>query len=336
MFTYVDSLFGISKIIGDTSLNLDNYIVPQETYNHLLTLFKSYKYILAKNIYKSVELGINIPILFKEPINTKDKMVMLPTSMTNFLKKYNNKLASFTDISTKASYSRDTVGVPEILKIHELTFYNYCQLGYLNYICYNNSDALIRNIKFIKSIAESFAILISKCISATFPIAAEINDYEKLIYISLCFAYQSFFGLDVEKAKAQALTFRRINKMNITTNCKYYSLNIAEIDMDFKNLKEVKDSNGKMVKLYPIDVFLSILKNEFNILKVGNIEYRNLSAKWTQMYGQNSILAIEHCFSFITMIKSACMKVGLYTDLMIENMIGIYIDELDKSILMSI
>ena len=62
-----------------------------------------------------------------------------------------------------------------------------------------------------------------------------------------------------------------------------------------------------------------IISKEFEEMRTGKIERRNITDRYISMYGQNALTAIEHCESFINMILTSEFKTGLYIDNNIYN-----------------
>jgi hypothetical protein len=93
------------------------------------------------------------------------------------------------------------------------------------------------------------------------------------------------------------------------------------------------DKNNQKVQVFPIDKFIAILSNEFNFVKSGNLDYRLLIDRFTRMYGSNALMAVEHFYSFINMLECSNLKVGLFNDMMIDNVSSVYVDDINKIIL---
>jgi len=50
------------------------------------------------------------------------------------------------------------------------------------------------------------------------------------------------------------------------------------------------------------------------------------------MYGQNSVFAIEHFFSFLTMLQLAHLRIGMYNDSQLDQFAKTYVNDIEKII----
>jgi hypothetical protein len=335
MFTLMDKIWGITKVIADPKFDIGKYVVDQDKYEYLTTYFKGYKYPLTKNVIESLISGTTRPLILSEPKDQKDKAIMFSPAIPGFLAKYDGALTSFVDISPRAKYVRTkTSNEIEFLKISERDFYTFMQVGYLNRLCNVKGTSLEYNIKFCKLIAEIYSFLLFKCISSTYPVSSSKSGSEILIFICAVFAFQNFFNFPLDKAIEYALTLKGVNKTTVMNNCRFYIHQNEELDMRYETTSKHTgvDIKGKQVKIYPIDVFIGILSEEFSFIKSGKMDFRLLLGRYTSMYGANSVLAIEHFFSFFAMMEMATMKINFYNDMMIDNAAGVYIDEINKII----
>lgn len=335
MFTFMDKLYGITKIIGDQNFKVENYTVDLDKYDYLLSFLKGYKFPLIKNVLNGLSKEEIMPLCLAEPKDKKNKAIIFPQSITGFLRRTNKGLVSFVDVSPRAKYVRTKqTDEIEFFKISERDFYTFMQIGFLNKFCNENSSSLEYNTKFTKLVAECYAFVLFKCISSTYPIAANKDAAEILIFLCAVYAFQNFFDYDLNKATALALTLRGVGKSNVMNNCNFYIRLSDNFDMRPSVIgnRKGKDEKGRDVQVFPIDVFLAILTEEFPILKNGKFEYRNLVQRFTTMYGANSVLAIEHFFSFLSMIEMSHMKIEYYNDMGIDNACATYVNDINSLI----
>jgi hypothetical protein len=329
VFQAIDKLFNVKNIVGNPSFPIESYIIPKEHYSYLLSAYRGYKYPLNKQILYYANNNETLPLLLKYPLKDNAKTILFTTSITGFLRQYDGRLTSFVDISSKGKYEwNKTSKEIEFFKIYERDFYAFLQNAAVNKILHDKANALVYNPKFTKHIVEIFAFLVGKAISILYPVGATAENIDILNYITGVFAYQNFFNFDMDKAKEYTLSLRGIDKSNIINKCIYYKHDEEKVDMKYDVVKKVYKNDEK--DIFPVDVYLGILNEEFPFIKSGHMEFRTLTAQFCNLYGGNAILALEHCGSFINMIKTAVMRVGLYKDLLIEKNAGSYVDELDK------
>ena len=71
-------------------------------------------------------------------------------------------------------------------------------------------------------------------------------------------------------------------------------------------------------------------EEEFDYIRKGSITYRNLLLMFNKMYGQNSFFAMEHFFSFFTMVQQSYMRIGMYNDGQLDNIVKPYIKDIEN------
>jgi len=337
MFEPVNKIFKLTDSILNPAFSLEPYIVDYNLYDFYAKIYKGYKYPLAKETINYIESQSVVPILFSDPKSEKDKVIVFSSAIFSFLKQYNKQLTSFVDISNKSKYIRNKMNKePELLKIDERTLYTFMQTGMLNKAFYTYANAFQYDNKFAKMVSEIYAFLLQKVISSVYPVTANTQDAEILTYLCALFCLQNFFDYDLDKAKALALTIKGIDKANIANNCHFYLSEDNEIlDMKYKENNYVNVGSNK-VKVFPIDIFVEILSIEFPYVKSGKFESRTLQERWCSMYGPNSLFAVEHFFSFMNMLITSTMRIGYFSDILIEKAAGVYVDNFYKIILTKI
>lgn len=333
VFKRMDEIFKIKEKMQSPAL-IDLYTIDYELYQNNIYNLKSSNFRLNKQIAKALELGEIKPILCAEAREKgKHLNLELPAALPGFLLPIKGKIIGFSDVSFRGKYIRSaTTGEIESFCIDERSFYGLMQTAYVNRLLYINKNSLSVNIKFVRTVCEAYTHLLTRCISAIYPVSANKADLEILKYITVVFCLQNFFGYNVSKARSLAFTFTGIEKNVILSDCYYYS--IEETDANSKLINMSSDAfltrKGEKDVLYPIDIYLNILKNEFTYIKSGKMSFRNILDRYVTMYGACGSLAIEHCGSFINMMVSAFAKFNFYKDLAIEKSIGAYIDDLYK------
>jgi len=81
-----------------------------------------------------------------------------------------------------------------------------------------------------------------------------------------------------------------------------------------------------------VDDFFKYLSEAFPFLRSNAFKYRNVVFLYTKMYGQNAVFAIENLFSFVNMILTASMRIGIFNDRMIDNIAGRYVDDVERAL----
>lgn len=334
---FINKVYSLQENVVNPAFSLEPYIVDYELYEFYPKLFKSFKYPLNKNIIAAIESQTVIPLLLGDPKDVGDKMIAHGAVYPSFMRKRGKSIVSFVDISTKAKYARNkiTKGIEALDNITERDFYAFMQMGYLNKVFYDNANAFKYNLKFTKLVAEIYAYMMQKVISSVYPVTATVQDAEILTYLCAVFCFQNFFDYDMEKARESALSLKGVTKSNIVNNCHYYLYEESDL-LDMRSSLQTKQPENEKERIYPIDKFVNILTLEFPYIKSGKVQTRTIFDRYMSMYGANSLLAVEHGFSFINMIMTATMRINLFTDLLIEKAAGSYVDNLQKIILATI
>lgn len=329
VFPLMNKLFNITQVLSSQTV-IDEFTVDKEMYSNYVQNIKSFRFPLVKQIVNSLNNGTIRPILFADSKLEEDKSLMFPTSITGFIRMNKNGPVSYMDVSSKGSYLRNKLTKEiEFFKIDDRSFYCFMQMAFITMVLHKNSNSLSANQKFLKCICESYSYMLTRCISALYPVSANKADEEVLRYITKVFCLQNFFQMSQDNAKITAYNFQSTDKGVISNNCNYfiYYDKIKE-QGDIYDMSTVDTKND----LYPIDKYLNIISEEFTYIKNGKIKFRNVLNRYTSMYGQNSVLTLEHSSSFINMLLASTLKIGLYNDLMIDKNLGVYIDELYKII----
>jgi hypothetical protein len=328
MFQAIDKIFGVTGLITDKNFPISSYIVPFDHYKHLHTLFKGYKFTLAPAVIKYMENLVIRPLFLAEPVDIKEKKILFSTEIVGFLRPYEGKLTAFVDVSPKARYMRNKLtNEIDLFNIFERDFFAYMQSSLILKLLYENNNSLNFNGNFTKAIAEIYSFYVTKCIGAIYPVNSTVGGVNAMNFISACYCFQNFFGYDVTKAKQQALTLKGTDRQTVTSECVYYRHDEPEIDMN-PTASIYKNTGSNQI--YPIDTFLNILMMEFPFIKSDKIEYRNIIGRWVQMYGKNAVLAFEHAGTFVNMIATACMRVGLFNDMTIDKTAAGYVADIEK------
>lgn len=334
VFDLMDKAFSLKKTLSSQEI-IDKYTVDKEFYSNYIQNIKAFKFPLVKQIVDALNNDLIKPVLFADPKNEKEisnsKQVRFPSSITGFLlPNRQGKITGYSDISARGKYRRNNYTKEiELLVLDDREFINFMQNAYITYILYKYDNALSNNYKFIKCIADAYSYILGRTISAIYPVSANLADAEIMNYMIKVFCLQNFFGFSLENAKDTVFNFNTTNKQLISNNCNYY--------VYFDSYSNNKDEYIDMSKpnedktLYPIDVFVNLLSNEFTYIKRGKMKYRNIMNRFVSMYGQNSITTIEHCGSFINMMLSSyTYKIDMYSDNMIERNLGSFAVETYK------
>jgi len=329
IYSLIDEIFLISPKVANLNQWIGKYTIDRDKYDYLVQISKTYKFPLTKSVVNVLERGEVLPYNSQDPKNPDDKPMSIPTSITSFSTPDKvKKVITYVDTSMKASYVRNkTTKEIEAYAINERDFYCAAQRGYVARYLFMNNSALSTTPKFVKAVINSYARIMAKPISAVYGTGAKEQWTQKLLYITIVYGLQNFFDMETEKAKEFALTFPGINRAYIMQECKFYSTNKSEIfnmrssidpkarfeDFNKKGLISAETKDKKNA-LYNIDIYVLALKHEFEEMRTGNISDRTILDRFTSMYGQNSMTAMEHCESFINMILTSELKCGIYND----------------------
>lgn len=321
IFSLIDKVFQLSPIISTLDQWIGKYTIDRDKYDYLVQICKTYKYQLSKEVVSCLERNEIIPFNSQDPKNPEDKLMNIPTSISSlsgFDK--NKKVVTYVDTSMRASYTRNKLNKEiEAYSINEKDFYTSMQRGYVARKLIVGNAALSSSPNFIRAVMNSYARLMAKPISAVYGTGAKAEWMNKLYYITCVFCLQNFFNYEIERAKTFALSMPGLSKTYIVEESKIYNRDSSKIDMrsstdPIERGKLVLANSNNGVPVYPIDIYVELLKSEFEEMRTGKIEYRSILDRFTSMYGQNSMTSIEHCESFINMIITSEMKCGIYND----------------------
>jgi hypothetical protein len=294
---------------------IESFVIDPSYYDYYLKIFKGYKYPLAKAVVEYGEKSTVKLVNFGDPKNPeKTKIFNMPSYFPPFIfPSKDNGLISYVNIAARSHYIRNKItNEIETIKISERELYTFMQSATANLICYTKRDELKSNTKFIKLVAEIYSILLSRCIDKTYPLSADRDSYIILNFFCIIYCLQTMFGLSEESAIQYAYTIKIIDKAVVETKCK-------TLDSDL-TMKSIEDLN-------------KAIENEFDYIRKGSIKYRNLILMYTKMYGQNSMFAVEHFFSFFNMIEMANMRIGMYNDMAIDQLAKTYVKDLETILL---
>jgi hypothetical protein len=292
---------------------IEKYKVNKIWYDHYLKIFKGYKYPLAKAVVELAEADKIILINAGDPEDQKTQIYNIQPFVPATVFKTSEGTTCCVNISHRAKYIRNKIsGEIESLKISERELYTFLQTAAACYIVNIKDEELTNNTKFAKICAEIYTTILSRCINKTYPISAEREDMIVLNFYCAIYCLQVMFGYSEEKSIAYAYTLKNVDKNVVDTNCKL-----------------INDS----LIMYDMNDFIRIVENEFDYIRKGAITYRNLLLMFNKMYGQNSFFAMEHFFSFFTMIEQSSMRIGMYADGQLDNIVKPYLKDIETLIM---
>lgn len=321
IFSLIDKVFQLTPIISTLDNWIGKYTVDRDKYDYLIQICKTYKYQLSKDVVTCLERNEIIPFNSQDPKDPSEKLINIPTSISSlsgFNK--NHKVVTYVDTSMRAGYARNKVNKEiEAFSISEKDFYCSMQRGFVARKLIVDNASLSTSPNFIRSVMNSYARLMAKPISAVYGTGAKAEWMNKLYYITCVFCLQNFFNYEIERAKTFALSMPGLTKAFIIEECKLYNRDSSKIDMmsssdPIERGKKVIAGSNNGIPVYPVDIYVELLKSEFDEMRTGKIEYRSILDRFTSMYGQNSMTSIEHCESFVNMILTSELKCGIYND----------------------
>ncbi len=333
MFSFVDKVSGVVKTLRE--LKFDDYTVDYDKYEYLVTYFKGYKFPLTKDVIDNLESMKVRPLLLASPKNKKNSPVLLNSSIPGVVTRFGKDMVAVCDVSIRGNYMvNPQTGDITHFKIGERDFYTLMQGAVVNrYMTLNGSSYEI-NARFVSAVMEAFTFILYKTLNAIFPLSFDSERSDVSRFIIAVFCLQNFFDMDMDKAKSRALTLKGLDKSTIANNSRLYRSEVSDyFDMRSSIAKSAVTEDMGKVKVFPVDNFFAILNNELSTTDKNRLDYRSVTAKFVSMYGANALLAIEHSVSFLLMMFGASMKVGLYNDLSIDNAVGTYLTDIEKTII---
>ncbi len=300
----------IGNTIVEISKNIDKYTVPYDNYDHIIKSMRSHRHPLSNMIVKSATTGEVRPILLMDPKNVRDKKIHFPSSILAFGSPTGS--VSYVDISSGASYVRDSVDRATLLKIKEINLYAYLNLGFIDGHCKRHSSTLNGSSKFIKNVAIAYSRLFTRCIDRTYPISSNMERMSVALFLSAVFCIVTFFEKDVKDAINIAYSAGIGNKAIIESECKL----VREGKFEFENIEE----------------FLKLFEYEFDeYIKENTFTLRMVTDLWQKMYRPSSLFTIEHGASFVGMlIVSKNAPVGIFNDKSVKKATASQIDKIQE------
>ena len=317
------------KIYGEIprtiqTTDMSKYLVHPSFYNTILENFKDYKYPMARKVYEETKKGSVLPIMLACPINEKDPIMVnkIPQTLLTFGSPdpITRKLNFYVDTSTRSNYVRNKIDkTPESYKIDPSDFYAFMQIGIVYKAIKTQVNKFTAAKILHKSLSECYGIILSKVIDQKLSFSANREDYNILLFLCIQFYYEALVGLSKSSALEKSKQFKFLFKDVLDMKCKYIR---NDLNMQYSKEEAEKD-------IYPIDKFISVLQDQFSTLG-DKINYRDLLSWYTNMYGQNAVLAIEDSCSFIQMMQLVDLKCNFYKDLLIEQAIKKSLTEVPK------
>lgn len=323
MYKNSDAALGLPKYKSLTgtlvNINMDDYAVPFELYEDFLYQFKAYRYPLAKLTYENSKEGVQnvIPIIFEEAVN-RDKVPSLsqyiPQSLFVFLRPVAGTLKAYVQTGLKGGYRRDKVSKEiEMYNIKPLHLYAYMQFGTVRRLVQLKDAQITKSLTLLNRLADFYSYLTAKIIDAYYSISAVKDDYLILQFICNCFFLENMAKMTKEEATRATLANRRFTKDAAMLNgrCNYLAMS-SEYNMFSKHA---------IANEFPIDEFCKICEDQFPQME-GKFTYRSYNFQVINRYTQNASFVLEDFNSFLIMLQSAYLKIGLFNDIMIGNTVG--------------
>lgn len=307
----IKKLFNLEELL---SKDLSDYKVNKELYSFYLPIFKNMKHIYAKALTVLLEKDIIEPYIFADPISS-NKKILLPYALNSFLKidKKTKKIISCLDLSLKSRFLRDSSSskAPTALTLNEMEFYTLSNIATIKYFAKIKEQQILYSKKFREVFAGSYAILAARCFNTKFGIANDMESVDVLRYHLVMFVLNSMMGLSPEKAFESAKTMRTTFKI---ANVEEYSKTLVLGELDHSNFNKV----------------IELLEKDFNHIRKGSLQFRNFVYAWSNMFGPNASLAIEHGDSFLIMVIISKLKMKFYNDRFIIKSLERYSGDLER------
>lgn len=312
-----------------TNVDMDKYVVPYDLYSDFIGTIKGYRYPLARITYelaKGDEVkntpGKCIPIMFMDPYKVTDPALDrdVPQNIFTFLRANGTSgLVAYVDTSLMAKYRRETVGEkrPTAYNIKPLHFYAFMQFAAVRRKCQEKDEMISRAPHLLQKLADFYSYLLAKVIDRYYSVAAIEFDYIVLQFLCNCLFLENMAKIPKEKVIQMTLSNRRFSKYAdmISSRCNYISS--PQFNMCNKHTERDK---------FPIEEFIDICQDQFKQIE-GKMSLRTLNFQYLQNYTQNAMFAIEDFSSFLIMLQSAYLKIGLFNDLSVAKTLGSALSE---------
>ena len=291
IFNRMNTIYGdIAKEIG--KIDLVEYAIPTEHYMDIVNNFKDYKHPLARKVFETAKKGDIIPIILNDPVDANKPL-----------------------LSDK---------IPQVL----LTF------GIL--------DKMTKKVKFCVDVSMKGSYIRNKLDKTV--LSCKIDPVYLYAFMQILLVYRDIKFNDKKYTNARVLQktlaecygiiLSKIidQKLSISANRDDYNVLLFLCICEYlrNNLDmQYDEDEAKKNDIYPIDKFIMVVKNQFSTLG-DKLNYRELLSWYTNMYGQNSIIALEDSSSFIQMMQLVNLRLNLYKDLLIEQSIKKTLPEIPK------
>ncbi len=311
VFTDIEKtgLFNIIASLKDPNI-AKNFSIDKDLIETQILQVKSFKYPLLKYIlesFKKKEIGLILLSESKDP--SVKPLEKFPTSIGAF------KLAdgvNYANTSSKASYIWNG-GKTEVtgLRLTDREFYSYMQSAFVFMLMTKYDARLSSNLPFLKDMTEIYVLMFTKFIDKSYPISNDRETLAGLMYLVAKFFLEYAVGISGDRVTSVIKQIRFIDK--------------SVLDISLGDPSDIPTIGS-------FEEFIAVIQKYFPHLRDGSMNKRQLLYKYTSMYGANAIFAIENPFSFINMIFSANMRVGLFSDRGIDAMAANYVDKIEKTL----
>lgn len=323
MYKKSDPSLGLPKYKSLTgtlmNINMDDYAVPAEFYMDYVYQFKAYRYPLAKLTFENSKEGVQnvIPIIFEEAVDREKVQPLsqvIPQSLFVFLRPVAGTLKAYTQTGIKGGYKRNKISKEiEMYSIKPLHLYAFMQFGTVRRLAQLKDAQITKSLTLLNRLADFYSFLTAKIIDSYYSISAIKEDYMILQFICNCFFLENMAKMSKDEATRATLANRRFSKENamLKGRCNYLAMS-SEHNMN---------SKLGLADEFPIDEFCKICEDQFPQME-GKFTYRSYNFQVVNRYTQNASFVLEDFHSFLIMLQSAYLKIGLFNDIMIGNTVG--------------
>lgn len=305
MFREMDKKFKLVRILKDKEV-FTTYAIPKQLIDEHIFEIRNYRYSMTKDIVEKLKDGDIRFLLFEDPPNKKDMVLIFPYMIYVFLReeKTNRTIIPYVNVSMKGSFERDNTPEknPERLKLNDIDFYAYAMSGFLSTRLVEEAPKIEKDIKLQKLLGVSYSSMVAKAIDTKFSLSRKSEGFSVLLYILANYFFQFMCKMPPKKASDVALGLPNVDSAVVT------NMFTPLRNESYVEIKSINDAIEMIVAF-----FSSSVKMQLN--------YRILLSLYTQYYGNISSITLEHYFSFVNMLMNVFINSNFFNDKLIKKVV---------------
>lgn len=187
------------------------------------------------------------------------------------------------------------------LNINPNTLFGLAQAGLINIKIKESANKIRNNVKLLISSSQIYSRLCTKVVDKLYATNINKKDSDLISYMFAKFFLISIVGRNADESTEQ-IAYRSCHNRT-----------------DFETIKEMENVfDGQSTMLNIFSLFEEFSKRQ----NFSKFSARSFVENFTKMYGETSILAIDHLPSFFVMIFSAYVNAGINKEFIILNAIN--------------